>query len=318
MRTAGEEFAMALHLLGVRPLWNEGSERVSGFEILPLGVLDRPRIDVTLRVSGLFRDVFPTLSTLFQQAVEALRERDERPEQNPYITLENDDTARIFGPAPGNYGLGMGDAPDRLDEAGRNAAAQAWIAASEYAINGDEITPNKKALLARIKQADSFVHLQDMAETDLLLSADYAAHEGGFAAAKTMVGGSANLYHLDNTNPEKPVARSVSEEIARVVYARASNPEWHAGMMRHGYRGAAEIAATLMHMAAFSNLADVVGGHLFDKFHEATLDNEDVVAFMEEANPEALDAMRDCFRRLYDSGLWDTKRNSIRATLEAV
>ena len=318
MRTAGEEFAMALHLLGVRPLWNEGSERVSGFEILPLGVLDRPRIDVTLRVSGLFRDVFPTLSTLFQQAVEALRERDERPEQNPYITLEDDDTARIFGPAPGNYGLGMGDAPDRLDEAGRNAAAQAWIAASEYAINGDEITPNKKALLARIKQADSFVHLQDMAETDLLLSADYAAHEGGFAAAKTMVGGSANLYHLDNTNPEKPVARSVSEEIARVVYARASNPEWHAGMMRHGYRGAAEIAATLMHMAAFSNLADVVGGHLFDKFHEATLDNEDVVAFMEEANPEALDAMRDCFRRLYDSGLWDTKRNSIRATLEAV
>ena len=317
MRTAGEEFAMALHLLGVKPVWTDGTERVSGFEILPLTLLDRPRIDVTLRVSGLFRDVFPTLSTLFQQAIEALRLRDERPDQNPYCDIAEDDTARIFGPAPGNYGLGIGGAADRFDEEGRAAAAQAWISASEYAINGDDCKPNKQALLARIKKADSFVHLQDMAETDLLLSADYAAHEGGFAAAKKLLGGTANLYHLDNTNPDKPVARSVSEEIARVVYSRASNPQWHAGMMRHGHRGAAEIAATLLHMAAFSNLADVVGSHLFDEYHQATLDNEDVVAFMEEANPEALAAMRDCFRRLHQSGLWDTRRNSIRASLEA-
>ena len=317
MRTAGEEFAMALHLLGVKPVWTEGTERVSGFEILPMTLLDRPRIDVTLRVSGLFRDVFPTLSTLFQQAIDALRARDERPELNPYLSVEDDDSARIFGPAPGNYGLGMGGAADQFDEAGRKAAAQAWITASQYAINGDSITLNRDALMARIKKADSFVHLQDMAETDLLLSADYAAHEGGFAAAKQLVGGSANYYHVDNTNPDKPVARSLSEEIARVVYTRASNPDWHAGMMRHGHRGAAEIAATLMHMAAFSNLADVVGSHLFDSFYQATLENDDLVAFMEDANPEALDAMRDCFRRLYEAGLWDTKRNSVRASLEA-
>ena len=156
-----------------------------------------------------------------------------------------------------------------------------------------------------------------MPETDLLISADYAAHEAGFAAAKASVGGTASLYHIDNTNPDAPTARTLAEEIARVVHARASNPDWLAGMQRHGYRGAAEIAATLSHMAAFANLAGVVGGHLFDAYHNATLGDDALVAFMEEANPEALQAMRDCFRQLYDAGLWQTRRNAILAELEA-
>ena len=321
MRTAGEEFAMALHLLGVKPIWNEGSERVSGFEILPLTLLDRPRIDVTLRVSGLFRDVFPSLSGLYQQAIDALAQRDERPELNPYIIAEDDisagGNARIFGPAPESYGLGMANAAEQFNEEGRQAAAEAWIEASRYAINGADITDNKDALMARLTKADSFIHLQDMPETDLLISADYAAHEGGFAAAKKSVGGEAMLYHMDNTNPDNPSARTLSEEIARVVYARASNPDWLAGMMRHGYRGGAEIAATLLHMAAFANLADVVGPHLFDSYHDATLGNDEIVDFMQEANPEALEAMRDCFKQLHDAGLWQTRRNSIRADFEA-
>ncbi|MBT5799905.1 MAG: cobaltochelatase subunit CobN [Alphaproteobacteria bacterium] len=318
MRTAGEEFAMALHLLGVKPDWTEGSDRVSGFEILTISALDRPRIDVTLRVSGLFRDVFPTLSTLFQQAVDALHERDESPEYNPYISSEADDSARIFSPAPGAYGLGMGGAADRYGEEGRTAAAKAWINASQYAVNGSQITQNKEALLARIKKADSFIHMQDMPETDILLSSDYAAHEGGFAAAKALIGGSTFLYHIDNTNPEKPVARNLTEEIARVVYARAANPDWLSGMMRHGHRGAAEIAATLLHMAAFSNLANVIGSHLFDIFHDATLGNNEIFCFMQDANPEALEAMQDCFCRLHEAGLWETRRNSILASFESL
>ena len=110
MRTAGEEFAMALHLIGVKPNWSEGSDRVIGFEILPLAILDRPRIDTTLRVSGLFRDVFPTLSSLFQQAIDALCKRDERKDFNPYVGSKEEDSARIFSSAPNSYGLGMGDA----------------------------------------------------------------------------------------------------------------------------------------------------------------------------------------------------------------
>ena len=315
MRTAGEEFAMALHLLGVRPVWTEGTERVSGFEILPLPLLDRPRIDVTLRVSGLFRDVFPSLSGLYQQAVEALAERLETPDWNPYMA--SSETARIYGPAPGSYGLGMGAAAEQFSDAGRQAAADAWLEASSYALNAEGSFQDKQGIQNRVAQADSFIHLQDLPETDLLLSADYAAHEAGFAAAKAAVGGQAALYHIDNTNPDTPAARSLSEEIARVVYARASNSGWLAGMQRHGFRGAAEIAATLMHMAAFANLAGVVGPHLFDSYHDATLGDEAIVQFMATHNPDALAAMRDCFRQLYEAGLWQTRRNSIPDQLEA-
>jgi len=313
MRTAGEEFAMALHLLGIKPVWADGSERVSGFEILPLITLDRPRIDVTLRVSGLFRDVFPTLSNLYQQAIDALSKREESSDWNPYTSgLEN---ARIYGPAPQSYGLGMGSAPEDFSDTGRRAAAEAWLEASSYAIKGDRVYQDKKGLKDRVTKADSFVHLQDMPETDLLLSADYAAHEAGFAAAKKFIGGSVSLYHLDNTDPENPTSRTLAEEIARVVYARACNPNWLTGMKRHGFRGAAEISATLFHMSAFANLADVVGPHLFDSYHDATLGNDDIVKFMSEYNPEALAAMRDCFEKLYHSGLWKTRRNFILGDL---
>ena len=314
MRTAGEEFAMALHLLGVKPLWAEGSERVSGFEILPLATLDRPRIDVTLRVSGLFRDVFPTLSNLYQQAILAVSRREESADWNPYIS--GAETARIYGPAPGSYGLGMGFAPEQFSDDGRKAAAEAWLEASSYAINGEKIYKDKEGLQDRVAKADSFVHLQDMPETDLLLSADYAAHEAGFAAAKASIGGNVSLYHLDNTDPENPTSRTLTEEIARIVYARACNPNWLDGMKRHGFRGAAEISATLVHMAAFANLADVVGSHLFDSYHDATIGNDDIVKFMSEHNPEALTAMRDCFEQLYHSGLWKTRRNFILGDLE--
>ena len=120
---------------------------------------------------------------------------------------------------------------------------------------------------------------------------------------------------MDNTDPENPTSRTLTEEIARIVYARACNPNWLDGMKRHGFRGAAEISATLVHMAAFANLADVVGSHLFDSYHDATIGNDDIVKFMSEHNPEALTAMRDCFEQLYNSGLWKTRRNFILGDL---
>ncbi|NNE86798.1 MAG: cobaltochelatase subunit CobN, partial [Silicimonas sp.] len=316
MRTAGEEFAMALHLLGVKPVWDEGSERVSGIEVLPLAELDRPRIDVTLRVSGLFRDVFPTLATLFAQAVETLAARDEAQDFNPFAGRAI--TPRVYGPAPQSYGLGMGDLPEDYSEGGRHAAGEAWLTASGWATDGMQSHKDAAGIRDRVTQADSFVHLQDLPETDLLLAADYATHEAGFAAAKKITGGKATLYHLDNTNPEAPRARLLQEEIARVVRARAANPDWIAGMRRHGFRGAAEIAATLDHMAAFANLADAVGPHLFDAYYEATLGDEAVAEFLQNANPDALAAMRARFAQLIDAGLWNTRRNAIRADLEAL
>ena len=313
MRTAGEEFAMALHLAGLAPKWDEGSDRVSGFEILPLALLGRPRIDVTLRVSGLFRDVFPGLAQLFDAAAGALADRDEAAADNPYAAR----APRVFGPQPGQYGLGMGESLETYTPEARATAGEAWLAASEWAIpaKGDPVRA-RAALEARVTGADAFVHVQDLAETDLLLASDYAAHEAGFAAAVARLGGKAPaLYHIDATRPDVPRARTLPEEIARVVRARAANPRWADGMMRHGFRGAAEIAATLDHMAAFAHLAQVVPAHLFDLYHDATLGRDAVRDFLARENPAALAAMEDRFRALAEAGLWVTRRNSIAATL---
>ncbi len=316
MRTAGEEFAMALHLLGVKPVWDKGSERVSGIEVLPITDLSRPRLDVTLRVSGLFRDVFPTLSALFGQAIRALSDRDEASDWNPYAG--HAPSARVFGPAPGSYGLNMTHLSETYTDEARSQAGEAWLQASSFALEGEQIAQDVDGITERVANADSFVHLQDLTETDLLLANDYATHEAGFAAAKKITGGSAQLYHLDNTNPENPRARTLPEEISRVVHARAANPGWIAGMQRHGFRGAAEIAATLDHMASFAHLSGTVAPHLFDLYHDATLGNEEVDAFLQEANPQAHQAMQDRFRALLEAGLWNTRRNSIRADLEGL
>ena len=315
MRTAGEDFAMALNLLGVRPVWDAGSERVSGIEVTPQAEMQRPRIDVTLRVSGLFRDVFPTLSALFAQAVRALAMRDEAPEWNPYIGRE--DLSRVYGPAPGAFGLGMGAALDDYSDAGREKAGLAWLNASSWALDGEAATRDVAGIRDRVAGADSFVHTQDLPETDLLLSSDYAAHEAGFAAAQKITGGAAALYHLDNTDPDRPRARSLSEEIARVVRARAANRGWIDGMKQHGFRGAAEIASTLDHMASFAHLAGAVPPHLFDLYHDATLGDPETDGFLQDANPEAHRAMQARFAALLEAGLWQTRRNSVMASLAA-
>ena len=311
MRTAGEEFAMALHLLGARPRWDDGSGRVSGVEILPIAELNRPRLDVTLRVSGLFRDVFPDLAALFGQAVQALAARDEAPDWNPFAGRK--DLSRVYSPTPGQYGMGMNDAPDTYTDDARKLAGEAWLKASSHALDAGTADPD--GLAARIKSADAFVHLQDLPETDLLLAADYATHEAGFAAAQAITGGDAALYHLDARDPENPSARTLTEEIARVVRARAANPKWIDGMMRHGFRGGAEIAATLDHLGAFAHLAAAVPPQLIDLYHEATLGREDVRDFLSRENPQALAAMEARFAALHTAGLWATRRNSILAGL---
>ncbi|AWL97133.1 cobaltochelatase CobN [Bradyrhizobium ottawaense] len=313
MRTAGEEFAMALHLAGLSPRWDHASGRVTGYDIIAPAELGRPRIDVTLRVSGLFRDVFAGLAQLFEAASEALAAREDEGDENPYRHR----ASRVFAPRPGQYGVGLSAIPDAFTPETREAAGEAWLAASSWAFSADgEMQPNRAGIEQRLAAADGFVHVQDLPETDLLLAADYAAHEAGVAAAAAHLGAAGPaLYHLDTTRPEQPHARTLTEEIARVVRARAANPAWIAGMMRHGFRGAAEITATLEHMAAFAHLAGTVPPHLFDLYYDATLGNDDVRAFMARENPSALAAMETCFARLHDAALWQTRRNSIAAAL---
>lgn len=312
MRTAGEEFAMALHLIGVEPVWDHRSERVTGFEVMPLMRFDRPRVDVTLRVSGLFRDAFPHLVALFGQAVRALGQRGEEPDWNPYVGQAS---PRVYGPAPGRYGIGL-DPEAGYDDGARIEAGRSWLAASATALD-DGDRRDAQGIAARVAGAQAFVHVHDLPESDLLLAADYAAHQAGFAAARASLGnGAASLYHLDTRDPASPKARTLAQEIARTVHARAAHPRWVAGMMAHGFRGAAEIAATLDHLGSFAHLADVVPGSLIDLYWDATLAQDRVRDFMAQANPAALKAMEARFSALYRAGLWRTRRNSVLAMLD--
>ena len=170
----------------------------------------------------------------------------------------------------------------------------------------------RPALERRTAATDAFVHSQDLPETDILSAPDYAAHEGGFAAAARKLGGTEPvLYHADSTTPDTLRMRTLPEEIARVVRGRAANPRWISGQMRHGFRGAAEIAATLDQMAAFAHLAGAVESHHFDLYYEATLGDDAVRRFIEQANPEAARIMRQRFQQMLDAGYWMTRRNSV-------
>jgi cobaltochelatase CobN len=218
---------------------------------------------------------------------------------NPYVAAAPG--AHVFAPAPGRFGTGI------TDDMSAEAAGRAWLRNSAFGPDG---TPDRAGLEARLRAADGFVLTQDLPETDLLLAMDYAAHEAGFAAARTALGLEPTaLYHLDATQPDTPRARLLSEEIARVVRARATNPRWLAGMMRHGFRGAAEIAATLEHMAAFARMAHAVPEHLFALYHEATLGSVEVRDFLAEENPGALAAMQAIFTEFGIGS--ELRRNSV-------
>jgi len=198
--------------------------------------------------------------------------------------------------------------PATLDDAG-----EAWLSANAFAYGGgqDGIAA-RPALEQRTAAIDAFVHTQDLPETDLLAAPDYAAHEGGFAAAARKLGGtSPTLYHADSTTPDAPRMRTLTEEVARVVRGRAANPRWLAGQMRHGFRGAAEIASTLDQMAHFAHLSGAVESHHFELYYDATLGDDAVRRFIEAANPEAAAFMRRRFQQMRDAGYWTTRRNSV-------
>jgi cobaltochelatase CobN len=303
MRTGGEDLALALVLLGARPLWDEGSARVNGFEIVPIAMLDRPRVDVTLRISGLFRDAFAAQVTLFDAAVQAIAARDESPEWNP---LAGQGGVRVFGPAEGCYGVGVARKITAADWNKRDDLGRTWLDASSGAYGKDvEGTPDAAALAARVIAADAFVHQQDHAETDLLDDPETAAHIGGFGAAAACLGATPALYHIDG----RP--RTVAEQIARVVRGRAANPIWITGMMRHGYRGAAEIARGVESLAAYAATLPHCFDTQFDLLFDATLGTPEVDAFLQRENPDARTAMTARFDDARARGLWHPRRNAV-------
>jgi cobaltochelatase CobN len=330
MRTGGDDIAQALALMGVRPRWDGNSGRLAGFEILPLSILDRPRVDVTLRISGFFRDAFPQQVDLVASAARAVAELDEPPAMNPLAErAKADRTAliaaglspeaaarraayRVFGSKPGAYGAGL---QALIDEKGwRTAAdlASAYVAWGGYAYGeGSEGEAEHRLFERRLAAVEGVLHNQDNREHDLLDSDDYYQFEGGLAAAVTELSGRRPaVYHNDHSRPESPRIRRLEEEIARVVRGRVVNPKWIAGVMRHGYKGAFEMAATVDYMFAFAATTGAVADHHFDAVYEAYLADPAVRAFLTGANPDALREMAERLIEAMDRGLWRPRANA--------
>ncbi len=325
MRTGGDDIAQALALMGVRPTWDGASRRVTGFEILPLSVLDRPRVDVTLRVSGFFRDAFPGLIDLMDSAARAVMALDEAAGDNPAAArfrAEGGDRAagfRVFGSKPGAYGAGLQALIDERIWTDRADLAAAYLDWGGYAYgDGAAGAPARDRLAARLGAVDGVVQNQDNREHDILDSDDYYQFEGGAAAAvATLQGRERPFWHADHSRPERPVIRTLAEEVARVMRSRVVNPKWIAGVRRHGYKGAFEIAATVDYLFAFAATTRAVPSHHFDLVEAAFLADEDTRAFIADANPAAL---REIARRLDEAmarGLWQPRSNTARARLAA-
>jgi cobaltochelatase CobN len=320
MRTGGEDLAQALAHLGVRPRWDPATARVVGFDILPYAQLDRPRVDVTLRISGLFRDVFPAQITLFDQVVQAVAALNEEDAINPLAERRRtraDAPLRIFGAAPAAYGIGLGRALDADPMAARDDLGRAYLAAGSHAYGGaqaDAVAAGD-AFAERVADADAFVHVRDMMDLDVLDAQANVEAEAGFAAAAHALGVAPSLYHLDAGRTDALVVRTQREEIARVVRGRVANPRWLAGQMRHGYRGASEIAESIDNLYAMAVMSDAVTSHQFDLAFGATLGTPDVRAFLLAVNRDAAHAIAQRFRDAATRGLWTSRRNSDAATL---
>ncbi len=320
MRTGGEDFAQALVLMGVRPVWDAASSRVGGFEITPHAELGRPRVDVTLRISGLFRDTFPALIDLFDQAVQAVGALDEGDDVNPLAAARRsgDKTVRIFGAAPGSYGTGIANRISADPKIARCVLGETWFDSQAHGFSKRTSAADREGLASRVAAVDALVHTQDMAETDVLMGAAFAEEEGGFAAAKAALGQDARVYHVDATREDAAKVRTIAEEVARVARGKFGHGKWIAGLMRHGHRGAGEIAETVGNLAAFAITADCVADATFDLVFDGTLGDDVVRAFLERENPAAAASISHDLANMRDRGLWTCRRNSVAAQLDGV
>lgn len=357
MRTGGDDIAEALALLGVQPVWDGVARRVVDFEILPLTILGRPRVDVTLRISGFFRDAFANLIDLFDRAVVAVAALDEPTEQNPLAVQVDQETEywtqqgldfptakqrsqyRIFGSKPGAYGAGLQGLIESQNWTDDEDLARAYINWSCYAYSsrekageeGSEVETGRggdaetrgsqpstnnpssltwgksapEAFEKRLQNMEIVLHNQDNREHDLLDSDDYYQFQGGLTAAvRSARGKNPQIYFGDHSLPKKPRIRQLKEEIARVYRSRVINPKWIAGVMRHGYKGAFEMAATVDYLFAYDATTKCVENHMYQGITEAYLMEPQTYQFILRHSPYVL---RDIAERILEAnqrGLW--------------
>jgi len=313
LRSGGEDIAHALHLMGAEPLWDHGSTRVTGFAITPQAKLAAPRADVTIRISGAFRDTFPAQIALLDAAARAVASLDEPDEWNEPAAAHRrgEAGARIFGAAPGRYGAAMADRALDGDWQTRAELGEAYLAATSHAYGGPDGAASPDARFAsRVAEAQAFIHVSDTAGRDILEATSAADVIGGFVAAMQAEGGKAALYSLDTSNPDMPRARTLAEDVSRIVHGRLCHPRWIASHLAHGWRGVAELAEAVDALFVYAAATDAVSNGLFDALFQAYCGDPAIWQALEQANAPAAASIRSRLAEAQERGLWTSRSNS--------
>ena len=330
MRTSGDDIAEVLALLGVRPEWDEASRRVRELAVIPLEELRRPRIDVTVRISGFFRDAFPHVVAMLDDAVQLVADLDEPADQNFVRAHARADlaehgdqrraTTRIFGSKPGAYGAGLLQAIEAGSWRDDKDLAEVYTAWGGFAYGrgldgvpaADDMRTNYRRIKVAAKNVDSREH--DIADSD-----DYFQYHGGMVATvRALSGADPKAYVGDSTSPDAIRTRTLQEETNRVFRARVVNPRWIGAMQRHGYKGAFEQAATVDYLFGFDATAGVVHDWMYQALAEEYVLDETNQEFLRRSNPWALRGMVERLHEAASRGLWAEPDADVMAALQAV
>jgi len=339
MRTGGDDIAQAMALIGVRPVWAQGSNRVIDIEIIPGFQLGRPRVDVTLRISGFFRDAFPNVVKLFDAAVQALADYEEPGAintirhhiQSECKTLMDQEgfsneqaiaqsRLRVFGSKPGSYGAGLQGLIDERIWNDASDLAKAYVNWGGYSYSQEDF--GKAAFQTfenRLSQLEAVVHNQDNREHDLLDSDDYYQFQGGMAnAIKVLKGDAPMIYHGDHADPSRPRMRTLKEELNRVLRSRVLNPKWIDAMQRHGYKGAFEMEASVDYLFAYDATTGLIDDYQYEAVTEALVLDEHNQNFLKQKNPTALKEMAERLLEAQQRGLWQEPGAYNRKILDTI
>lgn len=330
MRTSGDDIAEVLALLGVMPVWDEASRRVRDLELIDLTELGRPRIDVTVRISGFFRDAFPHVVTMLDDAVRLAAGADEPAAQNHVAAhtaaalAEHGDarraTTRIFGSKPGTYGAGLLQLIDSRDWRTDDDLARVYTEWGGYAygreLDGVAAVDDMRSAYTRIAVAAKNT---DTREHDIADSDDYFQYHGGMVATvRALTGRSPEAYIGDSTRPDAVRTRTLSEETSRVFRARVINPRWITAMQRHGYKGAFEMAATVDYLFGYDATTGVVADWMYEKLTESYVLDERNQEFMNQSNPWALHGIAERLLEAVERDMWEQPPAEMLDQLRAV
>ncbi|HVD52912.1 MAG TPA: cobaltochelatase subunit CobN, partial [Propionibacteriaceae bacterium] len=330
MRTSGDDIAEVFALLGVMPVWDEASRRVIGLEAIDLPELGRPRIDVTVRISGFFRDAFPHVVAMLDDAVRLVADLDEPSHLNFVRQHTQDDlaahgdqrraTTRIFGSKPGSYGAGMLPLIEAGNWRNDHDLAEVYSAWGGFAYGRDlDGSPAREDMEANYRRIAVAVKNVDTREHDIADSDDYFQYHGGMVATvRALTGADPKAYVGDSTSLDTVRTRSLTEETARVFRARVINPRWIAAMQRHGYKGAFELAATVDYLFGFDATAGVVTDWMYQQLAENYVLDKDNQDFMKHANPWALRGIIEKLSEAVDRGLWQEPDPELITQLQQV